>query len=382
MQPHSLIPLDLRDIRFKQAPVLGYGSRGTPYFRWVPYGMPQLGQYKPVMDTVFFLYPTEEDARSGTEYGGTGFLVAVPSKRWPDEYYHVHGVTNWHVIAGKTCASVIRINRRDSGVPETFPFDPSEWTFKGFGWHDIAISPPLRLDPNVHKAGAVGLDTFLTRESEVATDINAADDVFMIGRFVDYDGVETNVPSFRFGNISIMDAKVKQKETNFSGRSIVVDMHSRTGYSGSPVFVYRTPGSVFAPNVDLMMSWHFIRLVGILWGVFPEIWEIRESASTRSTWERIRHFIVRYISKVRPPFLLSNQRPPAAQASMITDGKYVKGLSGMSCVIPAANIIELLAHPELVARREEIELQITPQMERRSLHPMPMAGGGPPTFKQ
>jgi hypothetical protein len=67
--------------------------------------MPQLGQYKPIMDTVFFLYPTEEDARAGTKYGGTGFLVGVPSKRWPDEYYHIHGVSNWHVIAGKTGAS-------------------------------------------------------------------------------------------------------------------------------------------------------------------------------------------------------------------------------------------------------------------------------------
>src|SRR5947209_5313437 len=66
--------------------------------------------------------------------------------------------------------------------------------------------------------------------------VNAADDIFMVGRFVDYDGVETDVLSVRFGHISIIDAQIRQS-TNYRGRSIIVDMHSRTGYSGSPVFV-------------------------------------------------------------------------------------------------------------------------------------------------
>src|SRR5205823_82762 len=66
-----------------------------------------------------------------------------------------------------------------------------------------------------------------------------------IGLFVDHDGVTTNVPSARFGNISMLPNKnaTIEQPTNYRGESYVVDMHSRTGFSGSPVFVYRTFGS-------------------------------------------------------------------------------------------------------------------------------------------
>ena len=179
----------------------------------------------------------------GKKSGGTGFLVAIPSKRWPQQIHHIHGVTNWHVaVHGAPPAPVIRVNRL-SGAPEVFELDPSEWIFKP-GSYDVAISPPLDLRPGLHKVEAVDISVFLTPEVAAKQEINAADDVFMVGRFVDYDGVEANSPAFRFGHISIIDARVKQ-ETGYAGRSIVVDMHSRSGFSGSPVFVFRTAGSMF-----------------------------------------------------------------------------------------------------------------------------------------
>src|SRR5258707_1186988 len=64
------------------------------------------------------------------------------------------------------------------------------------------------------------------------------DDTFMIGLFLDHAGVTTNVPSARFGNISMLPnprATIRQS-TGYDGVSYVVDMHSRTGFSGSPVF--------------------------------------------------------------------------------------------------------------------------------------------------
>ena len=88
---------------------------------------------------------------------------------------------------------------------------------------------------------------FLTDKDIEDAEINAGEDVFMLGRFIDYDGVEANVPSMRFGNLSMMEAHVPQPTpSGFSGASYVVDMHSRTGYSGSPVYIYRTIGSLFA----------------------------------------------------------------------------------------------------------------------------------------
>jgi hypothetical protein len=341
-----LIPLDLRDIRFSRVPTEARGSRGSIYRRWVPYGMPQLGQYKEIVDTVFFLYPSKADALSGASYGGTGFLVAVPSKRWSNRYFHIHGITNWHVVCGRSGASCIRLNRKDGSGPEVLEYDPSEWTFKGLGSPDIAISPPLAVDPAVHKVAAINVQDCLLASDESAHDISAAEDVFMLGRFVDYDGVETNEPAFRFGNISILDARIKQ-ETGYSGRTIVVDMHSRTGYSGSPVFIYRTPGSVFARSIDLSITWHFICLAGMLWGQFNESWELKDDPSSKS-------------------------KRSAAQAALVTDGKYVEGLSGMSCVVPAEHIVEMLGHPTLVAQREAEEARVEPEMLGKALRPLPM----------
>src|SRR5262245_32216481 len=103
--------------------------------------MPKLGKYHALLDTVFFLYRDQTHAVAGSDSGGTGFLVGLPSKRWPDTWHHLHGVTNWHVAVrdGFPC---IRVNMSD-GKPEAFDFDASEW-LSAPGGPDLAISPPLK----------------------------------------------------------------------------------------------------------------------------------------------------------------------------------------------------------------------------------------------
>lgn len=342
----SVSLLDPTSIPFARMPVRCLSSGGTPYQRWVPYGMPQLGKHKVLLDTVFFLYPSEEHAAKGICYGGTGFFVAVPSRRWPDHYRHIHGITNWHV-ACQQGASAIRVNRCDGTAPDVFAFGPDDWIFEPAG-NDIAISPPIGLQANIHKATAIGIQMLVGEEEERDADISAGDDVFMVGRFVDYDGAETNAPSCRFGNISIASANIKQP-TNHFGRSIVVDMHSRTGYSGSPVFVYRTPGSIFfdkAPEGRLrfLQPGTYLGLLGIHWGQFPEVWNLKQ----------------------RKPGMTQ-----AAEASLITDGGYVEGLSGMTCVIPASAILRLVQNPQLEAMREAVERDVEPWMNSQPLPPVP-----------
>lgn len=289
--------------------------------------MPKLGKYTPLLNSVFFLYGSKEDAESGTDTGGTGFLVAVPHSSLPGCFY-IHGVTNWHVAVAYMPSPCIRMNTH-LGTPIIFEFDASEWFFKPDSY-DIAVSPPLKIDHRLHKVAPIDLNSFfLTPQEEIDHEINPAEDVFMIGRFVDYCGVEVNTPALRFGHISIMDAKIKQL-TGYSGRSIVLDMNSRTGFSGSPVFVYRTLGSHFMeaamPGQVLTGGGHYMKLLGMHWGQFPERWELKSTHTE---------------SYVR-------------QNSLITEGKYVLGLSGMTCVIPAANIVEVLNLPEVKESRTEI----------------------------
>ena len=56
-------------------------------------------------------------------------------------------------------------------------------------------------------------------------------------------GTHATAPALRFGNISTSPVAVKQPTQYREELNYRVDMHSRSGYSGSPVFVYRTPGN-------------------------------------------------------------------------------------------------------------------------------------------
>jgi hypothetical protein len=61
-----------------------------------------------------------------------------------------------------------------------------------------------------------------------------------------------------------------------------------------------------------------LKLLGVQWGQFPEQWEIGKSSKHET-----------------------------AEAPLVTEGAYVTGFSGMSCVIPATDILRLLNLPEL-----------------------------------
>jgi hypothetical protein len=319
-------------IGFDRVPVGAFSSRGTPYTRWVSTGMPHLGPYAPFLKAVLFLYPSVADAEAGTQAGGTGFLVGVRGERVAG--FHVHAVTNYHVaVFNKQSppSPVVRVNTL-SGAPDTFDFDPSEWTFQQ-GGPDIAISPILMIVDGVHDYTVLDAESWLMSEQdEREAAIGAGEDVFMMGRFVDYDGVETNMPAARFGHISMMDARIEQT-SGYRGRSIVLDMHSRSGFSGSPVVVYRTLGSHFLnqpPNTILGSVGHYIKILGIHYAQFPEAWEL----------------------KAKPKNIMTSES--VAQA----DAHYIEGLSGMTCVVPAAEIKKLIYHPELIAMRKSREDQI------------------------
>jgi hypothetical protein len=192
---------------------------------------------------------------------------------------------------------------------------------------------------------------FLTQDVIAKENIGVGDDVFMVGRFMDYDGGTTNRPAARFGNISVMLAPIKQPNGRMAD-CYCIDLHSRTGYSGSPVFMYRLPWQhlneeeikVFPADGALFSVEKIFGLLGIHFAQFPEEWELR-----------------------------SAPRPKGAHdaASLITEGAYVKGLSGMSCVLPGWNILEVLNLPPLAHKRGQLELEIEEQRRREGAPPDP-----------
>jgi len=290
----------------------------------VPVGMPRIPQN--ALDLVFYLYDSRQDAEKGAFKGATGFFVGYPSERFPKYLTHVYAVTNWHTACRGS--SIIRINTL-TGNQDIFEHDPSEWVFDPR--YDIAAIT-FRYRPGFHKMAYVLINGFINQESINNGYGCVGEDVFMVGRFIDHDGGQTNKPAVRFGHVSTDPVPIKQDNGQYAD-CYCIDLHSRSGYSGSPVFAYRTPGANledaphkgdFANAKVLLAGTNFMALLGIHWGQFPEIWELAD---------------------------LNSISEKAEANSLITDGKYVKGLSGMTCVLPASAILEVLNSPKLKAIR-------------------------------
>jgi hypothetical protein len=82
--------------------------------------------------------------------------------------------------------------------------------------------------------------------------VGPGDDAFMVGLYVDQPLGARNDPNARFGNVSRLASEGHPVEQGHGLKepSDVVDMRSRTGFSGSPVFVYRREAEDLARLMD------------------------------------------------------------------------------------------------------------------------------------
>lgn len=276
--------------------------------------MPKLSPL--TMKSVFYLYHSRDDAIAGTKFGGTGFFLSIEQ----DGHRFCYAVSNWHV-AVQGGASVIRVNTLNSGT-DIFEFEPHDWHFIP-GGHDLAVAA-TPLDATKHDFSYINSRMIAFDRHIEQAGIGPGDDVFMVGRFIDHDGGQTNVPAARFGNISVMPQPIEQPTGAKHLKSYVLDVHSRTGYSGSPVFVYRTDGSDLT-GFAVRTTHQFVMLLGVLWGQFPERWEIAFDPTIQDQIVRLK-----------------------------ANANFVKGMSGMTLAIPATAILELLETPKLKEQRREI----------------------------
>ena len=249
----------------------------------------------------------------GENCGGTGFAVYMRSERVADISYF-YGVTNWHVAVRDGC-SVIRLNSHD-GKTDVLELGPEDWVFDEKG-DDLAIAP-IQPDFNCHALSPIPMHLAHSRQvlhNRDGMNVGLGDDVVMVGRFVDLEIGPLNNPTARFGNISASLVRIPQSGPLPGPReSYCLDMHSRTGYSGSPVFVYRTPGTDLVRHLELgrpELKSAMLALLGVHFGQFTELWKIRGQA-----------------------------------------GGVVEGASGMTGVIPAWRIRDLLTLSAVASQRE------------------------------
>lgn len=192
------------------------------------------------LNTTVYLYLTEDAAREGAGSGGSGFLTSIPSVADPNKVY-VYIVTNRHVVlSGGTVARLTDIQ----GNTQVLSIDPFAWHYDRNG-NDVAICS-LGLHSPPFQYGYVPARQFLTQLKFLEEHIGPGDDVFMVGRFVGYDGKQKNTPSVRFGHVSLMSPEAIKHDGNYQ-YSFLVEAHSIAGYSGSPVFLHIPPDN-WRPN--------------------------------------------------------------------------------------------------------------------------------------
>jgi hypothetical protein len=231
-------------------------------------------------NSIVYLYRDCLDAETGVEIGGSGFLFTMPSRAalvcaTAKHANHIYVVTNAHVI--ESGCPVVRVNLK-------YPGDGYERTrvfsFSGDSWvihpdHDLAVrAMPPDLDTSLLDITLLTSERFITQHAVEEEQIGPGDDLFYIGRFRDHAGKLENLPSVRFGNISMLpnerepieyetEQGKKRKQVGF-----LVEARSRSGYSGSPVFLYYQHQHSRLDTV--LMDFQHTYLLGVDWGHIPE----------------------------------------------------------------------------------------------------------------
>jgi hypothetical protein len=256
--------------------------------------------------------PTADPARAC----GTAFFVALTKS----EAHPGHGyvVTAKHVIdaikrdSGDDIVR-LRVNLRDGGYGflesqradwHSHPTDPSV---------DVAV---LRLeeDPPID-ALYYPLSGAVSPSLIVEHGIGPGDEVFVTGLFTNHYGKERNIPVVRIGNIAAMAEEPVATRWSKDGpmEAYLVEMRSTGGLSGSPVFVQL--GRMSEGDSSRLRGGRF-HLLGMVHGHYdvPNIDTTEEDAGERDRTN-----------------------------------------AGIAIIIPASKILEVIDHPDFVAKRQAMD---------------------------
>jgi Trypsin-like peptidase domain len=298
-------------------------SKGNTFQVW-EWPVPRVP--KEWLDAIVYLYPGKTEAGEGAPVGATGFIVSVPpeDRLISAQLGHHYVVTNDHVLKEGDGIGAVRANLKAGGV-DVLEVEESDWISHPFG-DDLAVAP-LRF-AREFRYSAVNREMILSPDQQESWTFGPGDDVFFIGRYVDFDGTTTNTPTVRSGIISAYPAEpVYQEEREHDQDTILVEARSLSGYSGSPVFVTRAQRIERVPEHEDLPRVPMVRLdtggpcflLGVDYGHYPWREDVRD-AKTRK----------------KVPY-------------------YVESNSGLMMVVPAEKLLTLLDHPKLIEKRREVE---------------------------
>ena len=287
-----------------------FGNHGHPYsyIEWPAVQIPD-----DYLDTAVFLYPSKAEAvRGNTESGGTGFLISVPLADDLSE-------RAFYVVTNKHCARhepTVRLNTQD-GETEVLTRPLTAWTCSDTD--DLAVLP-IGLRRDYFRFHAVTVERNHAGVIDERSTVRPGTDAFFVGRYVTLSGVQRNTPVVRFGAVSMAPPEPIPHSENASGTQdgFLVEARSRSGFSGSPVFVYSVMAGAMGATIQASIG--NIALLGIVWGHLPHWESVREAPSDGA---------------------------PARPAH------YVHENSNMACVVPAWKLLDLLDDKKLADARAD-----------------------------
>lgn len=254
---------------------------------------------------------------------GTGFCVSVPSAISPGVQYP-YFVTAKHVSEALMDRKItFLVNARSGGTTYIEPIGRHWYTHPDDASVDVAVVP-YNSRPDLEVI-PISVRAFIERSDIDEERIGLGDEVFMVGLFSHAHGAfARNVPIIRHGNLAMVPEEPIYIDSGFA-EVYLIEARSIGGLSGSPVFVRRTMsmrGETQAGDTD---SLHGVGSRLYFMGLAHGHWDIRESDLNA------------------PSFIHDAQR----------------GVNlGISIVVPAHKILEVINHPDLVAMRERHEQKL------------------------
>lgn len=295
-------PVAFQDANFKKRLAWRRNDSEGVHRQWIPYGMPRLN--KNFANMTFFVYGT--DPKTGNRVGpcGTGVFIGVERDgHWLIR--DIYAVTAQHVLGS---GSSIRLNTKD-GESRFIDIEPHEWEFIPKGNDVAAVDVTERINADVDEISCVVPAMLAMPDFIKNYEVGPGENGFMLGLFANHPGKNRNLVAARFGHISLLaeDNEPLLQPNGYSHPSHIYEMGSRTGFSGSPVFIYRTPdddlrdityGPITGPGLYAgsaafqpiaLSEWRqrhednqarentFIRLLGIHVGQFNDLVPARKS---------------------------------------------------------------------------------------------------------
>jgi hypothetical protein len=262
------------------------------------------------------------DGTAEKTLGGTGFFVAVVDPRVQSGKSFGYLVTNRHVakaIVNSAPLPVVseyaRLNLEQPRQGKEWdeiqlPLSgPGSWSFPNDPNIDLAVLP-LAPDPKMFHYRGIPTSAFATKDVIKSNGITEGDEVILAGYFYPFPGIRKIEPLVRHGILAMSPDESIPTAAGI-GSSYLIDLHILHGNSGSPVMVCK--GQPTSPGVIVVGSGCL--LLGVVSGFYYEDEDL----------------------ELKPTTLLTGN---------------VKANSGVSFVVPADELLNLLNSAELRDSRE------------------------------